>query len=370
MKTRLFGRTGHEISAIGFGGMRFEDIGDKERCAELVVAAYEAGINYFDTAPGYFGGRSEERFGLAFQQMRRTRKERPFFVSTKTNKAEPDEIRRHLELSLERMGVDFVDFYHVWWIVQPAWYYDRKARGALDTFSALKEEGLIRHVMLSSHMSGQESEEVLRDYPFDGILLGYSALNARYRHRALEVAAEQQRGVVVMNPLSGGVIAQHADRFSMLRSRDDETVVQGALRFLLDIPQINVVLVGLSNRKQLDEALAAEAGYQPLGEKKRARMTADLERSLTTLCTGCGYCDSCEEGLSVPRLMQSANEAIFDPAPKATLDRMQYGYGIYPEGHKLDACTECGKCEQVCTQKLPIIERLRKLKRLVADANK
>lgn len=360
MRYRRFGARGPEVSLLGFGGMRFAEIDDEEACAQLVVDAYDAGVTYFDTAPGYFGGRSEQRFGLAFAQLRGREAERPFYVATKSTAAEPEGVRRDLERSLERLGRDHVDFFHVWWVVRPEAYFDRKAKGALDEFSRIKEEGLARQIVLSSHMSGAESEAVLADYPFDGILVGYSALHAAFRERSLEVAARGGRGVVVMNPLAGGVIPQHADRFAFLRGGHDESVVCGALRFLVDDPRISVVLVGIGERAHLDEALRAIRGYRPLSAERRAAILRAVAEGFEELCTGCGYCDSCPEGLPLPRLMQSLDARLFSDEPKKVENTLRYGHGLPPDDVRglLARCDACGHCEELCTQKLPIVARL------------
>lgn len=369
MLYRRFGTHGPEVSALGFGGMRFADSHDAEACAELVVAAYEGGINYFDTAPGYFDGRSETHFGRAFAELRRRGAQpgRDFYVATKSTQADPDGVRRDLEASLERMGLDTIDFFHVWWVVRPEAYFERKARGALDAFRRLKEEGLARQIVLSSHMSGQESEAVLADYPFDGILVGYSALNAAYRERALELAARDGRGVVVMNPLAGGVIPQHAERFAFLQRSGDRSVVEGALRFLFDDARIHVVLVGFANQAELATALTAVHDYQPrAGDaalRERERVAEALASGFDELCTGCGYCDSCPEGLPLPRLMQALDQRLFSADAKRVENALRYGHGLPPEQvHELLArCDACGHCEELCTQKLPIIARLGRL---------
>ncbi|MFC1452969.1 aldo/keto reductase, partial [Verrucomicrobiota bacterium] len=125
---RDYGRTGASVSVIGFGGMRFRDQNDVDGCASLVKAAYDAGITYFDTAPGY--GKSESLFGAAFKEMNRTRAQRPFYVSTKSGKSAPSDIRRDFENSLRRMNLDSIDFYHMWYVLSLDEYRGRKARGA------------------------------------------------------------------------------------------------------------------------------------------------------------------------------------------------------------------------------------------------
>src|SRR6056297_1724512 len=126
---RKYGRSDIEVSAIGFGGMRFEDQKDVEGCASLIKAGYDAGINYFDTAPGY--GDSEKLYGAAFKEMKKTRDEKPFYVATKTFASKPGDIRREIEGSLERMGLDYVDFYHIWCIQSLEAYENRKKDGVI-----------------------------------------------------------------------------------------------------------------------------------------------------------------------------------------------------------------------------------------------
>lgn len=358
-----YGTTGMHVSRIGFGAMRFDSIDDEDACAAMVKLAYDKGINYFDTAPGYFEGKSEERLGLAFKDMTASRDERPFYVSTKSNKGEPGEIRKDLEESLGRMGLDHVDVFHMWWVVRPEWYRERKAQGALKEFSRLKEEGLARHIALSSHMKGDECAEVLADYDFEGVLMGYSAMNFRFRERALDAAASANRGVVAMNPLGGGIIPKHADRFEFLRTKEDETVVQAALRFLLNDDRVTVALVGFGNADHIEEAVAAVEAHEPIPQEVVEDIRSKLNQSLDRMCTGCGYCLPCPQGLQLPRLMQSYNELVFDEGPARLIDSMKWGYDVIDE--PLDSCTECGACEEKCTQKLPITDRLKEMAREV-----
>jgi predicted aldo/keto reductase-like oxidoreductase len=354
MLYRPYGQTGLSVSAIGFGGMRFPDQNDVEACAALVKAAYDVGINYFDTSIGY--GKSEELFGAAFKDMLKTRGEKPFYVSTKSSAGEPDAIRRDLETSLGRMGLDAVDFYHVWCVITPDEYGKRKAAGALEAFARLKQEGLVGHVCLSTHMAGADIGPVLEDFPFEGVLLGYSAMNFPYREEGIAAAARLKRGVVVMNPLGGGIIPQHADRFGFVRTRPDETVVEGALRFLLDDVRITVALVGFSTTDQIREAVSAVDGYRPIAAAERQRIRAGLRQAFNEMCTGCGYCDHCPEGIPVPRYMDAYNQYLLSGDPGTIPQRLDFHWDI--DKDDLQRCTLCGRCEEACTQKLPIRERL------------
>jgi len=353
---KKYGTTGISVSAIGFGGMRFTDQNQTEQCAALVKYAYDRGINYFDTAPGY--GKSEELFGVAFKTMLAERSQRPFYVSSKTFGGDPSSVRRDLETSLTRMGLDYLDFYHMWCILTPEVYAERKRNGTLKEFERLKEEGLIRHICVSSHMTGGDIGTILADYPFEGVLLGYSAMNFAYRDAGLEAAAAAKRGVVVMNPLGGGIIPREAGRFDFVRTRGEETVVEGALRFLINDPRITIALVGLSTTGQVDEAVSAAEGFRPLSPAQVATIRAGIKESFNELCTGCRYCDECPQGIPVPKYLDAYNHMLLGKGPQDMINRLLWHWGISLEDDYLDRCTQCGLCNKACTQKLPVHERL------------
>jgi predicted aldo/keto reductase-like oxidoreductase len=353
----MYGSTGIKVSAVGFGGMRFENQDDVDGCASLVKAAYDAGINYFDTAPGY--GQSEDLFGAAIKEMAKTRTQKPFYIATKSAKTDPAEVRRECETSLKRMNLDYIDFYHVWCLVTLDEFYMRKAKGILKEFEKLKSEGLIRHICTSSHMTGSEIAKMFDDYLFDGILLGYSVSNFAYRDEGVEAAAKLNRGVVIMNPLAGGAIPQNPQRFSFVKTRPDETVVEGALRFLLNDPRITVALVGASRKEHIDEAIRAVDGFKPIGPQAIKKIRNSLKYAFNELCTACSYCDNCPQGIPIPELMDTYNQYALTGKTIAMINRIRWHWNISLEDEYLRKCTECGECEKACTQKLPICERLK-----------
>ena len=364
---RTYGQTNLKVSALGFGGMRFKDHKDVDACAALVKAAYDGGINYFDTAIGY--GESETVMGVALHEMLKTRGERPFYVSSKTFGGSEDEVRRDLEKSLKRLQLDALDFYHVWCLLSPQAWADRKAKGVLKAFEKMKAEGLIRHIVASTHMAGPDIAALLRDYPFEGVLLGYSAMNFAFRDAGVQAAHELGRAVVAMNPLGGGIIPQNPARFAFLQTRPGETVVEGALRFLFNDPRITVSLVGFSSLEQLHEALRAVEGFQALDAASVARIRAALKTSFNELCTGCRYCDHCPQGIPVPKMMDAYNQYALTGKPRAMAERLAWHWGVAWDKHGLDRCTACGDCEKACTQKLPIIARLKEIRIEVEKAH-
>ncbi|MDR2369832.1 MAG: aldo/keto reductase, partial [Treponema sp.] len=199
---RDYGSTGKKVSLLGFGGMRFRDIDDHGECVRMMAAAAEGGINYFDTAPGYFETKSETLYGRGFAELRR--RKLPYYVATKTFASGEKAIRAEIEAQLRRLDVPAIDFYHIWCITSLENWRQRKKDGVLDTFRKLKEEGLIRHICVSSHLVKDENRELLSEGVFEGVLFGYSAYNFRTREAAFDAIRAKKLGAVVMNPLGGG----------------------------------------------------------------------------------------------------------------------------------------------------------------------
>jgi predicted aldo/keto reductase-like oxidoreductase len=362
-----YGNTGTKISAISMGGMRFENPDDTDTCASLVQAAYESGINYFDTAPGY--GKSEDLYGSALKEMLKTRKEKPFYVATKTFGETPSDVRKDLENSLKRMGLDYIDFYHVWCIMSLDSYHERVRNGVIREFEKMKAEGLIRHICVSTHMAGPDIKTMLSDYPFAGILLGYSIMNFAYRDEGVAAANSANMGVTVMNPLGGGIIPNNPDRFSFVKTKPEETVVEGALRFLINDSRITTSLVGFANKKQLAEAISAVNGFSKLKDNAVSNIRENLKKSFNELCTTCRYCDICPEKIPIPNLMEAFNHYILgNKNPDDLINRLKWHWGIEIEDDVFFRCTKCGICEKKCTQHLPIRERLKTIKTEIEKA--
>lgn len=357
---RDYGKTGKKVSVLGFGGMRFAAIDDRETCVGMMVEAAQAGITYFDTAPAYSGIKSEQVFGAGFAEL--ARRKLPFFSATKTFKSTESSIRRELEAQLARLGLDAVDFYHVWCVTTLEDWRSRKRAGVLKTFRKLKEEGLIRHVCVSSHLIGDDIRELLMEGVFEGVLFGYSPYNFNVREKAFEAIAAHELGCVVMNPLGGGLIPQNPAVFDFIRTRPTETVVEAALRLLLSHPRITCALVGFSTREQVREAVKSLDGFTPVAPAEIERIRARIGEAFTDLCTGCQYCDSCPEGIPIPKLMDAYNHKRLQGTDNALTERLHWHWSLAPSAAA--ACTECGQCEKLCTQHLPIIRRMAEIAKM------
>jgi len=359
MWTKPYGRTGKDVTAIGFGGMRFANPDDIDANAEIVLHAYRKGINYFDTAPGYCSDKSEDIMGAAFRHM----KPGTFHTSTKNMASDGGDLRAGLEKSLKRLGVEKVDFFHIWCVVTVEQWKQRQEGGAVAAALKAKEEGLVSHVVVSSHLPGKDLSRMLQEGPFEGVTLGYCAINFPFRREAVETAGRMGLGVVTMNPLGGGVIPGNAERFDFLRGPEDSSVVAAALRFNVSNPNVTCALVGFTTREHVDEACAAVEDFTPYDESRLEDVRAKVTSSFDDLCTGCGYCLPCPEGLEIPRLMDAYNQKLL--GGEDIRGRLKWHSGMTPSAAK--ACSLCGECEEKCTQHLPIRERMQEIAALADE---
>ncbi|MGB8453600.1 MAG: aldo/keto reductase [Anaerocolumna sp.] len=355
---KQYGNTGINVSAIGMGCMRFDEkdilAGNLDKCAEIVLYAHENGINYFDTAPFYCHDQSETITGLALSQLPRS----SYYITSKTNfgtlraDCTAEGFRRRLEKSLKCLKVDYLDFYHMWCMIDIDMLIINCEK-IYKFFEQAKSEGLIRHIVMSSHMQGESIEYAVKTGLFEGITVGYNALNYRYRQSGIEAAYNTGIGVSVMNPLGGGIIVQNPQYFKYLTEGTDMNVAQAALRFVASHKEITLVLTGCTTKEHVDDAVKS---VQNLVQKPMKEVRVEYENkgvALDNLCTGCGYCNHCPQGIEIPKLMDSYNEKFFGNSIK---NRLRSHWFI--PARAASECIKCGKCEKLCTQHLPIMERL------------
>ncbi|NLJ95690.1 MAG: aldo/keto reductase [Clostridiales bacterium] len=358
MYYKQYGNTGLKVSAIGMGTMRYDDedikAGRLDKCADVVLYAHEKGINFFDSAPFYCQDKSEEITGMALSQLPRD----SYYISSKVNlgtlnnKSTADDFRRRLEKSLERLKVDYLDFYYLWCMLDLEGFkkqYDLLYKH----FDQAKKDGLIKHINISSHMQGTDLEKVVDMASFSGMLIGYNALNYRFRQAGIAAAYKKGMGIAVMNPLGGGLIPENPETFSYLTKGTDLTVPQAALRFVASHKEISVALAGCTKKEHVDDAVKA---VENLKEQPAAEIYEEYENNgvtLNNLCTGCAYCDSCPQDIDIPKYMDAYNQQILG---HDMAGRLRGHWGI--PASKAAECINCGQCEELCTQHLPIMDRL------------
>lgn len=357
MLYKTYGQTGLQVSRLGMGCMRFENPRDLDAMAQIPLRAFERGVTYFDTAPFYCADKSETIVGMAVTEMKKSGK--PFFISSKTAATDAAKARRDLERSLTRLNVDAIDFYHVWCLIRPEELPARIRSGVLEGFRKFKEEGLIRHICVSTHLGHDQIGPMLDQGEglFEGLLLGLNAANFPLRQQGLGEAARRGMGVATMNTLGGGLLTDHAEHFQFLRRPDDPSILDAALRFNLSLPEVTLALVGFRNLADVDSAVDAVERLRPLEADEIEAVKQSVIHSSETFCTQCNYCRDCPAGIPVVRLMEAFNHLALTGDRKKTLDHLRYHWGIGDLPGLLSTCERCGKCERVCTQRLPILER-------------
>ncbi|MCL2052160.1 MAG: aldo/keto reductase [Lachnospiraceae bacterium] len=359
MYYKNYGNTEMKVSAIGFGCMRYDDEdikkGQLEKCAEVALYAHEKGINYFDTAPLYsYDNKSEIITGMALSQVKRD----SYYISTKGNfgtcegTQTKDGFRRRLETSLKQLKVDYIDFYHLWCIMNLDGF-QRLYDAMYEVCEEAKAEGLIRNIVFSSHMPGEQLEKVIETDKFKGMLIGYNALNYRFRQNGISTAYEKGMGVVAMNPLGGGLIPDNADKFAYLTEGTNFNVAQAALRFVASHREITVALAGCKTKAHVDDACLS---VENLVEKPAVEICKEYENtgeSINDMCTGCNYCDKCPAGIQIPKYMDAYNMVLLGGS---FMNRLAWHWDVTADG--AGDCTRCGLCEGLCTQHLNIMDRL------------
>ena len=256
MTYRTMGRTGVQLSSLGFGCMRLpmkdSSTVDREKAIPMLLRAYRGGVNYFDTGKWYCGQDSERTLGEAVKAMDRAK----ICLSTKYAQGVPTakDLREKLETSLALMGQEYIDFYHLWGI---SWEFFRTKidipGGPLKEFLKLKEEGLVRHLSFSFHSDAAEIPRLVDTGIFESMLCQYNFLDRRCEE-GIAYAASKGLGVVIMGPVGGGRLGTHSEVIAkILPGAAAMGTPELALRFVLSNPAVTVALSGMSTMEQVEQ---------------------------------------------------------------------------------------------------------------------
>jgi len=367
MLYKMYGKTGLRVSAVGFGGMRFDLKQSQQANADLLRYAVDQGITYLDTAPGYSEDQSEDIFGLAISQMAGQREN--VYVSTKGMPEEfdtADKAIAQVKKSLKRLKTDYVDFYHVWCIRRWSEYeLAMKPGGQYDGLLKCKEQGKIKHIVVSTHLRGPQVQDLISNNEFEGVLLGVNILNFLYRWDGVQAAHKAGLGVVAMNPLAGGIIPKNEQSLAFLAG-EGETPTEAALRFCVSCPQITITLNGFTTKQHVDMACKAADKANPFTDEDIERIRRHVTDKMDKLCTGCGYCmGRCPVDIPISNFMQYYNEKLLmnktEEEMAQQLDFQQKWLLLADRKANAADCVRCGRCEMACTQHLDIINRLREI---------
>jgi uncharacterized protein len=379
MQYRQAGKTGELVSILGFGCMRLPiregkaHLIDTEKAKAMVDYALQHGVNYFDTAYIYHSevpfqaGMSELFLGWALEQHREK-----VLVATKLpswfvqSRADMD---RYLDEQLARLQRRHIDFYLVHGLAGAQW--DRLAALGIGEFlDKALADGRISHAGFSFHDDAPRFKPIVDAYDWSFCQLQYNFMDEDFQagRAGLEYAAEKGLGVVVMEPLrGGGLTARIPDEVQAVwaRAQVRRTPAEWALRFVWNRPEVSVVLSGMTEMRQLEEnTRLAEAGLpSSLSSADLALIQeakAIYQARTRVSCTSCGYCMPCPTGVNIPaNFLQLNNLAIYRDRAAAEF----FYYHLLKPEQRASHCEQCGQCEELCPQHIPIPAMLQEVAR-------
>jgi len=364
MQYRTYGKTGLRVSALGFGGMRLPEVGervDREKTTAIVHRALEAGVTFFDTHYYYHRQESEAALGEALEGRRDQ-----VVIQTKAPMYTPptpeDTLRGRLETALTRLRTDYIDVYLNHMLNWERWCDPANGRAFLKLARQAQDEGLVRHVGFSSHDTPENVTKLIDTGEFECMVVQYNLLDLR-NAEAIAHAAEQGMGVAVMGPVGGGRLAAPSPEIQSLLPGKTASTAELALRFVLSNPAVSVAMSGMNTIEMVEENARTASLDTPLTDAEREAVAAALEekKRLSDLyCTGCNYCMPCPEGVAIPHIFSLMNTARL----YGLTDWARRRYAPLGPDHRrgwlnASACIECGECEEKCPQNIPIIEQLK-----------
>ena len=362
-------RKGDDLSILGFGCMRFTRKGtgiDIEKAEKEILAAYHAGVNYYDTA--YIYPNSEETIGKIFERngMREHIK-----IATKlpqylcSSRAAVD---RYFNEELSRLRTDHVDYYLMHMMTDLAMWEKLERIGIREWIEEKKASGAIRNIGFSYHGNTENFLKILNVYDWDMCQIQYNYYDrtSQAGEEGLKAAAAKGIPVVIMEPLRGGKLVNMLPKEAkdaMQASGRGWSPAEWGLRWLYDQPEVTVVLSGMNSIDMVEEncRVAAETGAHSLTEQDFAvieEVVQSIRAKDKVGCTGCRYCMPCPKGVDIPGAFRSYNAMALESKGEG---RRQYfqTVALTKDPAFASQCIGCGKCEQHCPQNLPIREKLK-----------
>ncbi len=352
---------------FGFGCMRLpmkDDAVDVAEMTKMVDAFLDNGFNYFDTAQGYLDGKSE----TALRECLTSRYARDRYILTDKLSSHlfecESDIRPAFERQLEACGVEYFDFYLMHAQSKNNYMKYVNAR-AYETAFDLKREGKIRHVGISFHDSAEFLDKILTDYPEIEVVqiqfnyADYEDPSVESR-KCYEVCRKHGKPVLVMEPVKGGLLVNLPDEArKVYEELGNASPASYAIRFAASFEGIFMVLSGMGNMDMMNDNIGAMKNFEPLNAHEFEavfRVLEIIKSQATIQCTGCRYCvDGCPMNIPIPDIFSCMNG-------KKVWNSWTYSYYYSVctsgKGKALD-CIECGACENICPQHLPIRELLK-----------
>jgi len=320
----------------------------------MLRRAIELGVTYYDSAAIYNSGDSERVIGEALSDARDK-----IVISTKNHYKGADKAAwwKNLTNSLEFLRTDHIDIYK---------FHDLTLKhfeefvacpgGLLEDMRKAKEQGMIRHICVSSHDAPENIIKLLDTDVFDVLTIQYNLLDRR-NEPVIKHAAAKDIGVVIMGPVAGGRLGEPSEQIAGLLPAQAKSTAALAIRFVMSNPGVGVCLSGMTKIEEVEENVRIADVSEGLTPEENSRIAEAFEerKKLAGLyCTGCNYCLPCPEGVNIPEVFTAMHyETVYG---LRELARRKYNSVSMPATR----CIACGKCEQKCPQKLGIPEQLRK----------
>ncbi|MGA2937123.1 MAG: aldo/keto reductase [Syntrophobacteraceae bacterium] len=385
MLYRKLGKTGCDVSVLGFGCMRFPIVGstsavdlfdpskpiDETAAGEMIHYAIEHGINYFDTAYPYHGGQSEVFLGKHLKPYREK-----VLLATKLPTwlvQDQHDFERFLGEQLTRLDTDYIDLYLLHGLNRQLWA-GMKELGALDFLNKVLADGRIRYAGFSFHDDVKIFKEIVDSYGWAMCQIQYNYFDEYYQagKEGLKYAASKGAGVVIMEPLRGGKLTDRIpEQIQKLwdSAPVKRTPAEWALRWVWNHREVATALSGMSSMSQLIENIRiaeyAEAGTLSGAELQVVAEVCEAYRNMLQIgCTGCAYCVPCPNGVNIPLNFSLYNDSFM--FKDEDLNFMLYNHMLTPE-QRASNCAECGECEEHCPQQIKIPEELKKVHERLAQ---
>ena len=363
---------------LGFGLMRLPRLDpadegsiDLEQTKQMVDTFLQRGFTYFDTAWMYCAFKSEN----AVKDVLTSRHPRESYtLATKLHAAyihSLDDRDAIFNTQREKTGVDYFDYYLLHDMGAER-YEIYKKYDCLSWIAEKKRQGLIKHMGFSFHDTAEVLEQILTEHPemeFVQLQINYLDWDSEgvQSRKCYEVATKHGKPVIVMEPVKGGTLAKlPAAAEKLLRQADpDASIPSWAVRFAASLPNVKMVLSGMSSTEQLLDNTGFMQDFVPLTQQEQAviaQVVDTINASIAIPCTGCAYCtEGCPMHIAIPKYFSLYNADLQELKDKDFTSQGAYYDNLTLKFGKASDCIACGQCESVCPQHLPIIENLKRV---------
>ncbi len=347
-----------KLSRLGLGAMRLPQTApgfggpiDRPAAREMIEYAYNHGVNYFDTAYVYHNGESEVVLGEVLSQYPRD----SYYLATKFYVHAGVPVEQMFEEQLKRLQTDHIDFYLVHG-VDDSCYDAYEKSGCVDFLKRMKAEGKITWLGFSSHCSPDYLKKTLAwndDWDFVQIQCNYFDWKFGTTAEEYRILEEKNLPIVVMEPIRGGKLATLSDDALKVLSekRPERSAAAWALSWVRHLPQIQVILSGMSTLSQMQENIALfdrESEFTAEDEQTCEKAAEAFKKEVSVPCTACRYCcGTCPAKIEIPEYMNLYNRMKLD-GPMAVV-----GAKVESEGTPAD-CVQCGQCKERCPQGIDV----------------